>query len=236
MKILVIEDEENLAKMLQLSLAKEGYAVDYVLDGEQGQKRIEMHSQDYDLVICDFMLPKKSGLEVCENVRRAKIMLPILILTARGSIEDKVALLDAGADDYIVKPFQPKELLARIRALTRRPQAMLPVELKAGELVLNPATMEVTYGDREMKLTLKEFRLLEYFMRHPNQIMTRENIIDNIWDFNFDSMSNIVDVYINRLRFKLEKQKRKKILETVRGLGYRFVAAEASLFLLWPGL
>jgi len=219
MKILIIEDEENLAKLLKIGLEREGYAVDYVLDGDQGQRRIEMHHTDYDLVICDLMLPKKNGLEICKNVRQYNISLPILVLTARDSVEDKVTLLDAGADDYIVKPFHFNEVLARIRALTRRPDKVLPAVLKAGALTLDAATRKTTNAGKEMILTLKEFRLLEYFMRHPNQALKREDIIENIWDFDFDSMSNIIDVYINRLREKIG-DKDARVIETVRGVGY----------------
>ncbi|MFA6376029.1 MAG: response regulator transcription factor [Candidatus Paceibacterota bacterium] len=220
MKILIIEDEENLAKLLKIGLEREGYAVDYVLDGDQGQRRIEMHHTDYDLVVCDLMLPKKNGLEICKNIRQYNIYLPILVLTARDSVEDKITLLDAGADDYVVKPFHFNEVLARIRALTRRPEKVLPTELKVGSLTLDAATRKTTNVGKEMVLTLKEFRLMEYFMRHPNQALKREDIIENIWDFDFDSMSNIIDVYINRLREKIN-DKEARVIETIRGVGYR---------------
>jgi len=220
MKILIIEDEENLAKLLKVGLEREGYAVDYVLDGDQGQRRIEMHHMDYDLVVCDLMLPKKNGLEICKNIRAYNISLPILVLTARDSVEDKVSLLDAGADDYIVKPFHFNEVLARIRALTRRPEKVLPTELKVGDLTLDAATRKTTNKGKNIELTLKEFRLLEYFMRHPNKALKREDIIENIWDFDFDSMSNVIDVYINRLREKIG-DKSSRVIETVRGVGYR---------------
>jgi len=221
MKILIIEDEENLAKIVKLGLTREGYAVDYVLDGDQGERRIEMHHQDYDLVIADLTLPKKSGLEVCREIRKLNISLPILVLTARDSLEDKVTLLDAGADDYLVKPFHFNELLARIRALTRRPKPVIATELKVNDLILVPSTKSASRAGKPMKLTLKEFRLMEYFMRHPDQVLEREDILQNIWDFDFDSMSNIVDVYINRLRSKIDKNRPRKLLETIRGVGYR---------------
>ena len=221
MKILIIEDEENLAKILKLGLEREGYAVDYVLDGEMGQRRLEMHHRDYDMVIADLMMPKKSGLEVCREVRKLDISLPILILTAKDSLEDKVTLLDAGADDYLVKPFHFNEVLARIRALTRRPKPVMSTEIKVSDLTLIPATRTATGAGKPMKLTLKEYRLLEYFMRRPDQVLEREDILQNIWDFDFDSMSNIVDVYINRLRSKIDKNRPRKMLETVRGVGYR---------------
>lgn len=221
MKILIIEDEENLAKIVKIGLTREGYAVDYVLDGEQGQRRIEMHHQDYDLVIADLTLPKKSGLDVCREIRKLNISLPILVLTARDSLEDKVTLLDAGADDYLVKPFHFNELLARIRALTRRPKPVIATELKVNDLVLVPSMKSASRAGKPIKLTLKEFRLMEYFMRHPDQVLEREDILQNIWDFDFDSMSNIVDVYINRLRTKIDRNRPRKLLETIRGVGYR---------------
>ena len=177
MKILIIEDEENLAKIVKIGLTREGYAVDYVLDGEQGQRRIEMHHQDYDLVIADLTLPKKSGFDVCREIRKLNISLPILVLTARDSLEDKVTLLDAGADDYLVKPFHFNELLARIRALTRRPKPVIATELKVNDLVLVPSMKSASRAGKPIKLTLKEFRLMEYFMRHPDQVLEREDIL-----------------------------------------------------------
>lgn len=224
MKALIIEDEENLAKILKMGLEKEGYAADYVLDGEKGQRRIELHSEDYDVVITDLTLPEKSGLEVCREIRALGISIPILVLTGRDTLQDKITLLDAGADDFLVKPFQLAEVLARLRALTRRPKQTLPTELSVGELRLSPATMEVFLRQKPLKLTLKEFRLLEYFMRHPNQICSRQNIVDNIWDFNFDSLSNVVDVYINRLRDKIQTPQGTTMIETARGIGYKLKA------------
>lgn len=221
MKILIIEDQENLAQLIKKGFEREGYAADYLTDGESGQKRIELHHRDYDVIVLDLMLPKRSGLEVCRDVRAVNVSTPILILTAKDSLEDKVALLDAGADDYLVKPFEFKEVLARVRALTRRPDNVLPTELYIKDLVLNPAMKTVFRGDKELKLTLTEFRLLEYLMRHPNQAVEREDIVNNIWDFHFDSFSNIVDVYINRLREKLGDV---NMLETVRGVGYKINA------------
>lgn len=221
MKLLIIEDEENLAKILKIGLEREGYAVDYVLDGETGLRRLELHSSDYDAAITDLMLPKKNGLDVCREARAKGVSLPILVLTARNSLQDKIELLDAGADDFLTKPFQFAEVLARIRALTRRPRQSLPAELSIGGLRLVPATMSAYLDGKELKLTLKEFRLLEYFMRRQNQVCSRQDIVDNIWDFNFDSLSNVVDVYINRLRSKIEAGCGRARLETVRGVGYK---------------
>lgn len=221
MRILIIEDEENLAKHIKKALESEGYAVDYLMDGESGEERIKAYYKDYDLIILDLMLPKRSGSDVCRNIRVIGISIPILILTAKGGSESKVALLDVGADDYMQKPFELTELFARIRALTRRPKVSLPVELKAGDLTLSPSTKKVFKNNKEISLTLKEFRLLEYLMRRPNKVVERVDLADNIWDFDCDSLSNIIDVYINRLRGKLDNGKRKKLIETVRGVGYK---------------
>ncbi|OGZ78348.1 MAG: DNA-binding response regulator [Candidatus Staskawiczbacteria bacterium RIFOXYD2_FULL_37_9] len=221
MRILIIEDQESLSKLLKKGFEKEGYAADYVLDGEAGQRRIEIHHEDYDVIVLDLMLPKKSGFEVCKNIRSFGITTPVIVLTAKDSEEDKVSLLDSGADDYIVKPFSFRELLARVRALTRRPETSLPTELSIGDLVLKPAIKAAFVGNKEIKLTLTEFRLLEYLMRNPNQVLEREAITTNIWDFDFDSFSNIVDVYINRLRKKIDAGRKNGLLKTVRGVGYK---------------
>lgn len=224
MKLLIVEDEEKLAKSLKKGLEKEGYAVDYVLDGETGQRRIELCRKDYDLIILDLMLPKRSGFEVAKNVREQNILTPILVLTARDTTEDKIMALDGGADDYLVKPFSLEELLARIRALLRRPEQTLPIELKIRDLALNTSTRRVTRGQREVPLTLKEFGLLEYLMRHPNQVLSREQILDHLWDFAFDSFSNVVDVHVKNLRKKVDNGHHDKLLETIRGVGYRIKA------------
>lgn len=224
MRILIVDDEENLAKLIKKSLESEGYAVDYLLDGEAGQLRIESSHKDYDLIVLDLMLPKKTGKEVCQNVRKIGISTPILILTAKGDSESKVSLLDVGADDYMQKPFELTELFARIRALTRRPKVALPTELRAGDLILRPSDRKVFLKNKEIELTLKEFRLLEYLMRRPNQVVDRVNLSDNIWDFDYDSFSNIIDVYINRLRNKVDNTKNKKLIQTIRGVGYKLKA------------
>ncbi|MEK7635092.1 MAG: response regulator transcription factor [Patescibacteria group bacterium] len=221
MKILIIEDEENLAKMLKKGLESEGYAVDHLSDGESGQRRIEVNHMDYDIVILDLMLPKRHGFEVCQNIRKVGIGLPILILTAKCDLESKVSLLNTGADDYMMKPFAFSELLARIKALTRRPKVVLSPELKIADLVLNLNDKKLFRSDKEISLTLKEFRILEYFMRRPNKTVARVDLTDNIWDFDYDSFSNTLEVYINRIREKIDKNRKKKLLETVRGVGYR---------------
>ncbi|OGN16512.1 MAG: DNA-binding response regulator [Candidatus Yanofskybacteria bacterium RIFCSPHIGHO2_02_FULL_50_12] len=221
MRVLIVEDEEKLAQSLKKGLEKEGYAVDYVMDGEAGQRRIEVSHKDYDAVVLDLMLPKKDGFEVAKAVRAADIKIPILVLTARDATDDKVQALDAGADDYLVKPFSIQELMARLRALLRRPEQALPIELTVRDLRLNTTTRKVYRQDEEIVLTLKEFGLLEYLMRHPNQVLTREQILDHLWDFAFDSFSNVVDVHMKNLRKKIDGQHSEKLLETIRGVGYR---------------
>lgn len=221
MRILIIEDQESLSKLLKKGFEKEGYAADYLLNGEDGQKRIEIHHADYDVVVLDLMLPKRSGYEVCKNIRATGITIPVLILTAKDTEEEKVKLLDSGADDYMVKPFSFKELLARVRALTRRPEVSLPTELTVGNLTLKPAVKTAFVDSKEIKLTLTEFRLLEYLMRNHDRVMEREAITTNIWDFDFDSFSNIVDVYVNRLRKKINGGRKKGLLKTIRGVGYK---------------
>jgi len=224
MKILIIEDHEKLATLLKRGLEREGNTVDWVNDGEKGQERLEMCNKDYDVVVLDLMMPKKTGFEVCRNVRMANISIPILILTARSGLDDKINLLNIGADDYLVKPFEFSELLARLRALTRRPSKSLPTGLRVGELVLRPADKTVFLAEKEIKLSLTEFRLLEYLMRNQGQAVTREDLISSVWDFNFDSVSNIIDVYVNRLRAKIKTKKNNNLIETVRGVGYKLTA------------
>ncbi|MFA6257892.1 MAG: response regulator transcription factor [Candidatus Paceibacterota bacterium] len=221
MKILIVEDEENLAKLIKKSLESEGYAVDYLTDGESGQNRILLHHKDYDLIILDLMLPLRSGKEICHNMREMNIHTPVLVLTAKCDSVSKVSLLDIGADDYMSKPFELTELFARIRALTRRPKVSLPTEIKVSDLVLSPSTKKVFRNKKDLNLTLKEFRLLEYFMRRPNQAIERVDLIDNIWDFDQNSFSNSIDVYINRLRNKVDNGRKNKLIQTIRGVGYK---------------
>lgn len=222
MRILVIEDEKKLAQALKRGLEREGYAVDYVLDGDAGQRRVELYEKEYDLIILDLMLPKKSGATVCKNIRNKKITTPILILSAKGMIEDKTHLLDLGADDYLVKPFSFDELKARIRAILRRPDEAMPTELTVDGLSLNTATRKVYLNNREVQLTLKEFVLLEYLMRSKGRVLTREQIFDALWDFANDSFSNVIDVHIKNLRRKInDDSQNPKLLQTVRGVGYK---------------
>ncbi len=221
MRILIIEDDIKLSQALKLGLEKEGYAVDVLHDGEMGERRLEVNHMDYDLLILDLMLPKKDGFQICKDLRERRIVIPIMILTGRDSMEDKILALDSGADDYMTKPFSAAELTARVRALMRRPKETLPSSIKIGDMELNPSTRKVFRQGEEVPLTLKEYGVLEYLMRHPNQVVNRDQILDHVWDFGFNSFSNIVDVHINNLRKKINNEKYENCLETVRGVGYR---------------
>jgi two-component system OmpR family response regulator len=222
MRILIVEDEKKLADLLLEALTKKGYAVDTISDGEQALSRLSLHRNDYDLVILDLMLPSMSGVDVCCEARAREVTTPILILTAESKVETKVDLLLSGADDYLVKPFSFDELNARIQALSRRPHEAKPAVLTVGDLTLDPAAHSVMRGDRTLELTLKEFMLLEYFMRHPNEVVNREDLLTHLWDFNYESFSNVIDVHIKNLRRKLDGPgSGESILETVRGIGYR---------------
>jgi DNA-binding response OmpR family regulator len=220
MRVLIIEDQENLANLIKKGLEAEGFAADYVLDGKAGWLRLELNHEDYDVVILDLMLPKMDGMEICKNAREKKIDTPIIMLTAKDGIDDMISGLNIGADDYLVKPFSFDNLLARTRAVLRRPKPALSQEYRVGNIKLDNISKKVFFDSQEIKLTLKEFSLLEYLMRHPNQVLSREQILSNIWDFAFDSFSNVVDVHITNLRKKLGDHDC-KILETVRGVGYR---------------
>lgn len=221
MKILLIEDEQKLAQALAKGLGLEGFAVDTISDGKKALTRISLHRNDYDIVILDLMLPSMDGYEIAKQMREMNITVPILVLTARAETDTKVQLLLAGADDYLVKPFSFAELTARVRALLRRPQEVLPETLKIGDLELNPTERRVFRNGHEIPLTLKEFGLLEYFMRHPNQVVNREDLLSHLWDFNYVGFSNVVDVHVKNLRRKLDSEGGATVLETVRGIGYR---------------
>lgn len=222
MRILIVEDNEKLASAIKRGLEQEGYAADYLLDGESGERRIALSPREYDLVILDLMLPKRDGVLVCKNWRAGNIDLPVLMLTAKDTTEDKIAGLDCGADDYMAKPFSFDELTARVRALLRRPKELVPSELSVRDISLNSATKRVIRAGREIELTLKEFMVLEYMMRHPNRVVTRDELYDHAWDFAANALSNTVDVHIKNLRKKLHNKKsHEELLETVRGVGYR---------------
>lgn len=220
MRILIVEDEDKLAKALKLGLTKKGYAVDTIGNGKKAFDRISLNHMDYDLIILDLMLPDMDGLSITRSLRERNITTPILILTARDETDTKVDLLLSGADDYIAKPFSFDELCARIQAIFRRPQNVLPEILSIGKIELDPIKRKVYKNGKEVLLTLKEFVLLEYFLRNPDKVVNREELLSHLWDFNYSSFSNVVDVHVKNLRKKLE-DKNSTILETVRGVGYR---------------
>lgn len=222
MRILLCEDEKKLSDALVKGLTKKGYAVDPVLDGDKALKRILLNNPDYDLVILDLMLPGTDGLTICKQMRENDITTPILVLTARDEMDSKVNLLLSGADDYLVKPFSFSELDARIHALSRRPSGMIQEKIKVGDIELSSIERTVYKNGKLIPLTLKEFVLLEYFMKHPNTAINREELLTHLWDFNYSSFSNVVDVHVKNLRKKIDGKNSDTLLETVRGIGYRF--------------
>lgn len=200
-------------------LEEEGYAVDVAADGEAGERMAR--SGSYDLVLLDIMLPKKDGVAVCKSLREDDVNLPVIMITAKGEVEDRIDGLDSGADDYLVKPFDMKELLARVRALLRRPKETYAAKLSVQDIVLDNTTHTVTKADKPLSLTLKEFSILEYLMLNADQVVTREQLLEHCWDFAYSAFSNITDVYIKQLRKKL-KDTNEKYIETIRGVGYTF--------------
>jgi two-component system OmpR family response regulator len=221
MKILIVEDEKKLAEALGKGLMTKGYAIDIIGDGKKALNRISVHRDQYDLIILDLMLPSMDGHAVCTAVRELGVTTPILILTARHETENKVNLLMSGADDYLIKPFSFEELTARVHALLRRPTEIVPEILRVQDIELNPAERTAKRDGVELQLTLKEFGLLEYFMHRPNQVVNREELLSNLWDFNYASFSNVVDVHVKNLRQKLDSAGSPGVLETIRGVGYR---------------
>jgi two-component system copper resistance phosphate regulon response regulator CusR len=216
-RILVAEDEKKVAAFIANGLSQEGYAVDIAYDGEDAF--IKAASIDYDAAILDWMLPKRSGLDVLRAIRAKKLTLPVLILTARGSLEDRVLGLDSGADDYVVKPFAFAELSARIRSLLRRGKPEDSI-LRIADLEMNTITRRVRRNGIDIDLKPKEYALLDYLLRHANRPVTRTMIIEHVWDIHFDSVSNIVDVHINSLRNKLDRDAETALIHTIRGVGY----------------
>jgi heavy metal response regulator len=220
MRLLVIEDEKKVARFIKKGLEEEGYAVDLAFDGEEGLAMVL--DLVHDLIILDIGLPKIDGLQVLKKLRERKVPTPVLLLTVRATIEDKVLGLDSGADDYLTKPFAFQELLARIRALLRRKAEAGPPLLQVEELVLDPSRHLVTRGGERIDLTSKEFALLEYFMRNAGRVLSRAMISEHVWDYDFDTETNVIDVYVNYLRRKIDSGREKKLIHTVRGSGYVF--------------
>ncbi|MGH8069412.1 MAG: response regulator [Candidatus Entotheonellia bacterium] len=218
MRILVVEDEKKVASFIKKGLEEEGYAVDVAADGEEGLAMAL--ARVHDLLILDIRLPKMDGLRVLQALRQDHVTAPVLLLTVRATIEDKVLGLDAGADDYLTKPFAFQELVARVRALLRRRAEAEPTVLQIGDLRLDPARRIVCRGGEKIDLTPREFALLDYFMRNPGRVLTRTMIAEHVWDYSFDTSTNVIDVYVNYLRKKIDTAREPKLLHTVRGVGY----------------
>jgi len=217
-RLLVVEDEKKVASFIKQGLEEEGYAVDVAPDGEKG---LDMAlDRVHDLIILDISLPKIDGLQVLKKLRQQRVSIPVLLLTVRAAIEDKVLGLDAGADDYLTKPFAFEELVARVRALMRRRAEAEPALLRVADLILDPARRVVSRGGEKIEMTAKEFALLEYLMRNPGRVLTRTQIIEHVWNYDFDTMTNIIDVYVNYLRKKIDSGRDTKLIHTVRGVGY----------------
>jgi heavy metal response regulator len=219
MRILVVEDEPHIADFVSRGLTESGYSVDVARDGLEAVAWPSV--ADFDVIVLDVMLPGLDGVEVCRTLRRKGVATPILMLTARDAVEDRVRGLDSGADDYLVKPFAFAELLARIRALSRREPALLGTDLRVDDLVLQTTTRQVMRGGRPVELTAKEFALLEYLMRHPDQVLSRTVIAEHVWNYDFENATNVIDVHVKNLRKKVDHGSGRKLIHTVRGSGYR---------------
>jgi two-component system OmpR family response regulator len=219
MRVLVVEDEVKMARLISRGLVEEGHAADVAATGEDALWMAGAHP--YDAIVLDVMLPRLSGFETCRQLRNAGVWAPVLMLTARDAVEDRVAGLDSGADDYLTKPFSFAELLARLRALVRRGSGERPTELEVGTLRLDPAKRRAWRGDAEIALSPKEFALLETFMRRPGEVLSRLQLLEHAWDFAYENRSNVVDVYVRYLREKVDRPFGTESIETVRGTGYR---------------
>ena len=219
MRVLLVEDEARIADFIARGLSEQGYAVDVAPDGEEAVDWTDV--AEFDVIVLDVMLPGLSGIEVCSLLRDRGHRVPILMLTARDAVEDRVRGLDSGADDYLVKPFAFAELLARLRALTRREPVVLGSVIQVGDLKLDTTTWEASRQGTEVELTTKERHLLEYLMRHPNQVLTRTMISEHVWNYDFDNATNVIDVHIRNLRRKIDDPFSAKLIQTVRGAGYR---------------
>ncbi len=225
MQILIVEDEEKIANFLRRGLLEESYAVDVARDGEEALYKFDIN--EYDLVLLDLLIPKIDGAAVCRKIREKNTNIPVLVLTAKDAVEDKVAGLDAGADDYMTKPFSFSELTARIRALIRRGNKADPAILTVDNLSLNPATRTAARNNKSITLTAREYALLEYFMRHPNIVLTKTQLLEHVWDYNYEGLSNIVETYVKYLRQKIRTSaKDKELIHTLRGSGYMMKVGE----------
>lgn len=225
MRVLVVEDEERIAEFIRKGLTEHGYAVDVARDGGEALDWAEI--AEFDLIVLDVLLPVRNGLDVCRKLRARGLRTPVLMLTARDAVEDRVAGLDSGADDYLAKPFAFAELLARLRALARRPPQVQTPVIAVGDLVLDTGTREVTRAGAGVELTTKEFALLEYLMRHPEQVLTRTMIAEHVWNYDFDNATNVIDVHVKNLRRKVDGDSEVRLIQTVRGAGYRISARHA---------
>lgn len=219
MRILLVEDEPHIADFVRRGLTEHGYSVDVATDGEEALAWPSV--ADFDVIILDVMLPIRDGVDVCRSLRSSGVRTPVLMLTARDAVEDRVRGLDSGADDYLVKPFAFTELLARIRALSRREPALIGTELRVGDVVMDTAARTAKRGDAEIRLTAKEFAILEYLMRHPDQVLSRTVIAEHVWNYDFDNATNVIDVHIKNLRKKVDEGFEPRLIQTVRGAGYR---------------
>ena len=219
MRVLVVEDEPGIAQFIRQGLREAGYAVDVAYDGEEGLDYV--YVAEYDVLVLDILLPKLDGLDVLHALRARGVKTPVLLLTAKDTVEDRVRGLDSGADDYLVKPFAFPELVARLRALLRRPPLQIDPVLHLGDLAMDTARREVRRGGRLIELSPREFTLLEYLMRHPRHVLTRTQLAEHVWNFDFFNDSNVVDVYIGYLRRKIDRGSDRPLLQTVRGVGYR---------------
>jgi len=218
MRVLLVEDEKKVASFIKKGLEEEQYQVEVAHDGDEGLNKAL--ADEHDLIILDILLPKRDGMSILREVRDRKIETPVLMLTAKDSVEDRVNGLNSGCDDYLPKPFAFAELLARSRALLRRKSHDRTVTLRVSDLVLDPVTHQVSRGGRQVELTSREYALLQYFMQHPNQVLTRTMIVEQVWGYDFDNFSNVVDVYVNYLRNKVDRDFDAKLIHTVRGIGY----------------
>lgn len=224
MKLLVVEDEAKLGRAIKAGLEQDGYAVDLQADYDGGLAYAE--TEHYDLIILDRMLPGgHDGLEICKALRDAGNTTPVLMLTARGELDDRVTGLDTGADDYLVKPFAFEELLARVRALSRRPAAAVDLTITVGDLEINTATKQVSINGNQVRMSKKEYALLEYLAHHPDQVWSKDQLIEHVWDFDSDILPNTVEVFIRSIRKKLDSAEAPSVIETVRGFGYRLRTA-----------